>query len=94
VQASNLRGAGLVTMGECWHNNHQAFPESALIGLQPGETDPAGWVILQLRRLGLVTRVGLPRAQERREDLLMCAGSHPECGPFSPTAAVPGPFRS
>ncbi len=95
VQASNLRGAGLVTMGECWHNNHHAFPESALIGLQPDETDPAGWVILQLRRLGLVTRVGVPRPLERREDLLLLAGSSPpECRPSPTAAAAPGPLRS
>ena len=37
VQASNLAGCGLITMGECWHNNHHAFPESARMGLQPGE---------------------------------------------------------
>lgn len=31
VQASNIPGLGLITYGECWHNNHHAFPESARI---------------------------------------------------------------
>ena len=69
VQASNLSGYGVLTMGECWHNNHHAFPESARIGLGPGETDPAWWVIRGLQSAGLVTRVGLPRADAEREDL-------------------------
>ncbi len=69
VQATNLPGYGFVTMGECWHNNHHAFPESARIGLQDGETDPAWAVIRRLRDLGLVSRVGLPRPDAARGDL-------------------------
>jgi fatty-acid desaturase len=70
VQASNLAGYGLITMGECWHNNHHAFPESARMGLNKGEGDPGWWVINLLRRAGLITRVGLPRDETMREDLL------------------------
>ena len=69
VQATNLPGYGFVTMGECWHNNHHAFPESARIGLHQGETDPAWTVIRWLRRLGLASRVGMPRAKLARRDL-------------------------
>ena len=38
-QASNLPGWGLLAVGECWHNNHHAFPESARIGFN-GQMDP------------------------------------------------------
>ena len=74
VQASNLRGYGLLTMGECWHNNRHAFPESARIGIYPGETDPGWWVIALLQRVGLISRVGLPRPVNAREDLQRAAG--------------------
>ena len=73
VQASNLPGYGLLTMGECWHNNHHAFPESARIGLLPGEVDPGWCVIRCLHRVGLITRVGVPREHAQREDLAHAA---------------------
>lgn len=73
VQASNLVGAGFITMGECWHNNHHAFPESARIGLVPEEFDP-GWVVLRaLKSVGLVWNVGSPRGDAEREDLARAA---------------------
>ncbi|MFA4951681.1 acyl-CoA desaturase [Brevundimonas sp.] len=69
VQASDLPGLGLLTYGECWHNDHHAFPESARIGLEPGQIDP-GWVVIRgLERAGLVWNVGRPRDPGLREDL-------------------------
>lgn len=73
VQASNLPGAGFITMGECWHNNHHAFPESAKIGLAPSETDP-GWTVLQwLQSTGLVWNLGLPRDHSEQGNLARAA---------------------
>ena len=74
VQASNLRGLGLLTYGECWHNNHHAFPESARIGLHPGQIDPGWWLIRALERGRLAWDVGHPRPTEQREDLVDLAG--------------------
>ena len=69
VQASNLAGWGLLTHGECWHNNHHAFPESARMGLEMGELDP-GWCVLRVfERLGWVRNLGVPRSVDRRDDL-------------------------
>jgi stearoyl-CoA desaturase (delta-9 desaturase) len=75
VQASNLRGMGLLTYGECWHNNHHAFPESARIGLESGQLDPAWWLISALERNGLVWSVGRPRAFQDRDDLIDASAS-------------------
>lgn len=69
VQASNLKHLGILTYGECWHNNHHAFPESAQIGLDKGQWDPAWWCIQALQKMGLVYDVVLPRAAEKRSDL-------------------------
>ena len=69
VQASNLSGLGIITYGECWHNNHHAFPESARIGIEPGQSDPA-WCFIQLLKLiGLAKKIGKPRPQKLRDDL-------------------------
>lgn len=45
---------GALAMGEGWHNNHHAWPDSAQIGLAPWEFDPGWWVVCALRALGLV----------------------------------------
>ncbi len=60
VQGRNVPLASLLTMGECWHNNHHAFPGSARLGLYPGEWDPGWWALRGLRRIGLVSRLRLP----------------------------------
>jgi fatty-acid desaturase len=64
---------GFITKGECWHNNHHAFPESARIGLFAGETDP-GWTVLWwLQSRGIVWNLQLPRDQSAQEDLSIAA---------------------
>ena len=70
VQASNIKGLGLITYGECWHNNHHAFPESAKIGLEKGQWDPAWWFIKALSKLNLIYDVKLPRKEGKRNDLV------------------------
>jgi len=69
VQASNIPGLGLITYGECWHNNHHAFPESAQIGLEKGQSDPTWRFIQLLNYFGFVSEVGKPRSECSREDL-------------------------
>lgn len=70
VQASNLRFGGFITHGECWHNNHHAFPESAQIGLEPHQLDTAWMVIQFLQNRGLAYDVGRPRHINDQEDLI------------------------
>ena len=69
VQASNLKHLAFLTHGECWHNNHHAFPESACMGIYPGQLD-IGWIVLRkMEKLGLVKNLGVPRDESHREDL-------------------------
>ena len=73
VQGHNVRFTSLLTMGECWHNNHHAFPGSARLGLREGEWDPGWWVLVALRRVGLVTSVRLPQDLPYRRELVAVA---------------------
>jgi len=70
VQGRNIRFASLLTMGECWHNNHHAFPGSARLGLYPGEWDPGWCLLVLLRRAGLVHSVQLPEDLPARVELI------------------------
>ena len=69
VQASNLEYWAFLTHGECWHNNHHAFPESARMGVEQGQLD-TGWLVLKfLEKCNLVSDLGVPRSHEKRSDL-------------------------
>lgn len=48
------------TGGEMWHNNHHAFPNSAIFGFEWWQIDLGGWLIRALERLGLVWDVKFP----------------------------------
>jgi stearoyl-CoA desaturase (delta-9 desaturase) len=47
----------LLSFGESWHNNHHAFPTSAIHGLGHWQIDPSGFVIRALERMGLARDV-------------------------------------
>lgn len=70
VQGYNVRFCGLITMGECWHNNHHAFPGSARLGLEQGQVDPGWWVLWTLSKLGLVWSIRLPQHLDERAELV------------------------
>lgn len=69
VQGYNLRGLGLLTFGENWHSNHHAFPHSAQLGVEQGQTDPGYWLIRALAALGLANNIKLPASAPPREGL-------------------------
>lgn len=71
VQGHNVRFAGLLTMGESWHNNHHAFPGSALLGIYENQPDPGWWVLNALHNLGLVWNIKLPGDLPARQELLL-----------------------
>ena len=66
--STNVFWLALPSLGEAWHHNHHAFPQSACHGLRWYEIDPSGWLILAMARLGLawdVVRVTPERAREK-----------------------------
>lgn len=50
----------LVTLGESWHNNHHAFPESPSFGLDWYRLDPGYWLIRVLAATGQAWDLKLP----------------------------------
>ena len=70
MQGYNVPLAGFITMGEGWHNNHHAYPGSARMGHKPGETDPGWWVLLVLKRFGLVWGLKTPENLPQRHTLV------------------------
>ena len=49
--------------GEAWHNNHHAFPYSAMFGLTWWQIDPGGRAIRVFERLGWARDVRAPTAE-------------------------------
>ncbi|MFT5896260.1 MAG: fatty-acid desaturase [bacterium] len=69
VQGYNVPWCGLLTMGESWHNNHHAYPGSAKLGLKAGQYDPGWWVLIMLKRLGLVSSLITNESLQDRKEL-------------------------
>lgn len=69
VQGHNIDIAGLITMGEAWHNNHHAFPGSAMLGIYKNQPDVGWWVLKALSAVGLVWDVKRPEDLPAREEL-------------------------
>jgi stearoyl-CoA desaturase (delta-9 desaturase) len=53
-RSGNVSWLALPSMGESWHNNHHAFPTSAVHGLRWYQIDISAWVISALEKVGLV----------------------------------------
>ena len=58
----------IVSFGESWHNNHHAFPSSAIHGIGKGQLDTSGRVIRILAALGWVesVKVASPKQLEAK----------------------------
>jgi stearoyl-CoA desaturase (delta-9 desaturase) len=56
-RSRNQWTVGLLAMGEGWHNNHHAFPRSAVHGLDAWQLDVSAWVIAALEPLRLANEV-------------------------------------
>ncbi len=69
VQGYNLPIFGLVTFGESWHGNHHAFPHSAKLGIEKGQSDLGFLLIKFLEYLGYVTDIKEPMSEPVRSGL-------------------------
>lgn len=60
VQGHDLPGAAWLTFGEAWHSTHHAWPDSARMGIGPGQADPGWWLLRKMERLGWVCDLKQP----------------------------------
>jgi stearoyl-CoA desaturase (delta-9 desaturase) len=58
--STNIFWLALITIGGSWHNNHHAFPHSAITGFYWWQIDLGGWLIRTLEILGLVSDIKTP----------------------------------
>ena len=89
AQGYDVRLAGLISMGESWHNNHHAFPGSAKMGLFPGQIDLGWWLIKTFETIGLATNVKTPDDLPRRPGLRRLGGAD-----NTEALVAGGPFRA
>jgi stearoyl-CoA desaturase (delta-9 desaturase) len=47
-QSHNLWPIAIPSLGECWHNNHHAYPSAAISGIGRWQIDPSGMLIRML----------------------------------------------
>ncbi|WP_226360459.1 fatty acid desaturase [Pseudonocardia sp. ICBG1142] len=74
----NSRNGGvfaLLTLGEAWHNNHHAFPESPSFGLDWYRLDPGFWLIKALSAAGMAWNLKTPSAERRASRRVRPAGA-------------------
>jgi stearoyl-CoA desaturase (delta-9 desaturase) len=64
-ESRNLAWLAPFTLGEAWHNNHHAFPTSAIHGLEPRQLDFSALLIGGMERVGLVWDVVRVPAEKR-----------------------------
>ena len=65
--SANNMWLALFTWGQSWHNNHHAFPNSAIVGLEWWQIDLGAWVIRLLEFAGLVWNVKVIRADKAKK---------------------------
>lgn len=62
----NVWWLSLPTFGQAWHNNHHAFPRSAITSHRAWQLDPSAWIIALMARVGLAWDLQTPWTQHRQ----------------------------
>lgn len=63
-ESTNNLWLSVLSFGESWHNNHHAFPTSAVHGIGRGQVDPSGAVIRLFEKLHLARKVKVPSPKQ------------------------------
>jgi stearoyl-CoA desaturase (Delta-9 desaturase) len=63
-QSTNNWVLSLISFGESWHNNHHAFPTSAVHGIGRFQLDPSAGLIKMLARFGIVKNIKVPNEKQ------------------------------
>ena len=77
-QGRNSAWLAIPSLGESWHNNHHAYPQSARMGLSGRQLDPGYWLILLLGALGLARDIVVPSMLTLRESARLRSGVRPQ----------------
>ena len=64
-ESRNLAWLAPFSMGEAWHNNHHAFPTSAVQGLRRTQVDPSAAVVWMLEKTHLAWDVVRPSPERQ-----------------------------
>src|SRR5262249_30218909 len=62
-RSTNNIWLAIPTLGESWHNNHHAFPNSAIFGLEWWQIDVGAWIVRVLKASGLAWDIKEPSAR-------------------------------
>lgn len=63
-QSTNIWFLAIPSLGLSWHNNHHAFPGSALLNIDWWQIDPSGSFISLLGKLGLAWNIKQPNPEQ------------------------------
>jgi stearoyl-CoA desaturase (delta-9 desaturase) len=63
-RSTNNAVLAIPTFGESWHNNHHAFPSSAVHGLEWWQVDLTGYMIRLLQKTGLASEVKIAKKKQ------------------------------
>jgi stearoyl-CoA desaturase (delta-9 desaturase) len=69
-ESRNLAWLAPLSLGEAWHNNHHAFPTSAVHGLGRWQFDPSALIIRGLESVGLAWDVVRPSPERQASKAL------------------------
>ena len=63
-KSRNIWFLAIPSLGLAWHNNHHAFPGSAMLNIDWWQIDPSGSFIGSLEKLGLASNVKKPTPEQ------------------------------